>query len=76
MAKRVRILFYAPDQPEAAGNVWADLDPAAGTLTLLHDYGADLAPVAGWEVEAGNVGRWEVRHADGRKLTVVRIGGA
>ena len=79
-AKRTRVLFFAPGHPEAVNNVWLDLDPVAGTAALLRDYGADLAPQPGWEIEVGHVGRFEVRTVErrptGAVMTLVRIGGA
>ncbi len=80
MVKRTRVLFFAPGQPENAGNVWVDLDPQEPAATLLFDYGSDLHPAAGWEMDAGHVGRFEVRSAektaDGKlRLALLKING-
>ncbi len=76
-AKRVRALFFKPgtnpDNPDF--NVWVDLDAAAGTVTLLHDYGADLKPEAGWDVRADGK-RYGVGSVSGLVLSVAEIGGA
>ncbi len=76
-ARRVRALFYHPDtNPDVpTANVWVDLDAAAGTVTLLHDYGADLAPVVGWTVTADGK-RYGVSGVSGLVLSVAEIGGA
>lgn len=73
--RRVRALFFRPGEAEWASSVWVDVDAAEGTVTLQHDYGADLSPGPGWEVAAGGA-RYEVRSVAGRVLTVTAIGGA
>lgn len=69
-AKRVRALFFKPgwdpDKPDF--NVWVDF-LAPDKVTLLHDYGADLRPEAGWHV-AFDGKHYEVTDRLGLVLTV------
>ena len=77
---RVRVVFFRPDEFEAVASVWADLDAANLTLTMLHDYGADLTPAPGWTIimgapaRVGGLQRFAVTSVNGRVLGVLKRG--
>lgn len=81
MTKRVRVLFFHPEQAEPAFNVWADFDPLVPTVALLHRYCGDLIPQPGWQVDIDGQ-RYEVRGGTAETadkpavLSVAKIGGA
>ncbi len=52
MAKKQRVILYAPPDFDETANVWAQVELADGkaSVTLLHDY-PDLKPEGFWRVQ-------------------------